>query len=182
MTDYRVIRSRRKTVTLKLCADGALVVQAPLGMTDEEIRRIIEKKRAWIEKHRALLEQRANKEPLLTASELVTLKAQAKVDFDARVAHWAPIVGVSVHRITIRTQHTRWGSCSGKGNLNFNALLMLAPSEVRDYVVVHELCHRKEPNHSARFWAEVARVYPNYKKEEAWLKEHGAALIQRNPR
>ena len=74
-------------------------------------------------------------------------------------------------RITIRAQRSRWGSCSSKGNLNFNCLLMLTPSEIRDYVVVHELCHRIELNHSAYFWAEVARILPDYKECRKWLIE-----------
>ena len=88
-------------------------------------------------------------------------------------------MGVSYGRITIRSQHTRWGSCSAKGNLNFNCLLMLTPPEILDYVVVHELCHRKEMNHSARFWAEVARVIPGYEASKNWLKDNGSALIAR---
>jgi predicted metal-dependent hydrolase len=86
-------------------------------------------------------------------------------------------VGVDYRRITIRSQKTRWGSCSSSGNLNFNCLLLLAPPEVLDYVVVHELCHRKEMNHSPRFWAEVGRVLPDYKKRNKWLKENGSRLM-----
>ena len=97
-----------------------------------------------------------------------------------RVRYFAPKVGVDYGMITIRNQKTRWGSCSARGNLNFNCLLMLAPSEVIDYVVVHELCHRKELNHSPRFWAEVARVLPDYKRQERWLKENGKRLMARN--
>ena len=94
-----------------------------------------------------------------------------------RVAHYAARMGVTYGRITIRHQRTRWGSCSSNGNLNFNCLLMLAPPEVLDYVVVHELCHRKYMNHSKQFWAEVAKVMPDYKKCERWLKEEGSLLI-----
>ena len=70
-----------------------------------------------------------------------------------------------------------WGSCTAKGNLNFNCLLMLTPPEVLDSIVVHELCHRKHMNHSAEFYAEVLRVYPDYRKWEKWLKENGKRLI-----
>jgi predicted metal-dependent hydrolase len=90
-------------------------------------------------------------------------------------------MGISYGRITVRSQHTRWGSCSAKGNLNFNCLLMLVPQEVLDYVVVHELCHRKELNHSARFWAQVERILPDYRIHRKWLKDHGSALIGRLP-
>lgn len=94
-------------------------------------------------------------------------------------AHFAPLVGVDYGRITIRAQRTRWGSCSAQGNLNFNCLLMLTPDDVIEYVVVHELCHRKEMNHSARFLAEVERVLPQYRESRRWLKEHGGGLIGR---
>ena len=102
-------------------------------------------------------------------------------DIPKRVQHYAPLVGVTCGRITIRNQRSRWGSCSSKGNLNFNCLLMLCPEEVRDYVVIHELCHRIEMNHSPKFWAEVERVCPDYRAHRKWLKDHGTELIGRLP-
>ena len=96
-----------------------------------------------------------------------------------RVEYFAKRIGVTYGRITIRNQKTRWGSCSSKGNLNFNCLLMLAPSEVLDYVVVHELCHRKEMNHSKAFWIEVEKVFPDYRDMVKWLKEEGSQIMQR---
>ena len=96
-----------------------------------------------------------------------------------RVAHFAPLVGVTYGRITVRNQRTRWGSCSSKGNLNFNCLLMLAPPGILDYVVVHELCHRKEMNHSPKFWAEVAKVMPDYKERQKWLRTEGSSIMRR---
>lgn len=90
-------------------------------------------------------------------------------------------MGISFGRITIRSQHTRWGSCSADGNLSFNCLLMFAPESVQDYVVVHELCHRKHMNHSPAFWAEVEKVLPDYRLQKAWLKEQGTSLLARLP-
>lgn len=95
------------------------------------------------------------------------------------MAHFAPLAGVTYGSVGLRCLRSRWGSCSGKGSLSFNCPLMLAPSEVTDYVVVHELCHRREMNHSRRFWAEVERVLPDYKIRQDWLKKNGAALLRR---
>ena len=115
----------------------------------------------------------------LTDEELRQLSQQAAQYIPPRVAMYAERIGVSCGRITIRHQRTRWGSCSTKGNLNFNCLLMLTPPEIIDYVIVHELCHRKEMNHSARFWALVAAVLPNYAEQKRWLREHGGVIIGR---
>ncbi len=117
----------------------------------------------------------------LTREELRTLAEKARAYIPERVKFYAPQVGVTYGRVTIRSQKTLWGSCSAKGNLNFNCLLMLAPPEVIDSVVVHELCHRKVMNHSARFYAKVLRVFPDYRKWHGWLKEHGEALMGRMP-
>ena len=113
----------------------------------------------------------------LTFDEIRQLAAQAVEVIPARVRHFAPLIGVTYGRITIRNQRTKWGSCSSNGNLNFNCLLMLTPPEVIDSVVVHELCHRKEMNHSEKFYAEVAKVFPDYKKWDKWLKDNGKALM-----
>ena len=100
----------------------------------------------------------------VTLDKIKALADQALKIIPARVEYFARIIGVTYGNITIRNQKTRWGSCSSKGNLNFNCLLMLAPPEVLDYVVVHELCHRKQMNHSKAFWTEVENVFPDYKK------------------
>lgn len=88
---------------------------------------------------------------------------------------------MSFGRISYRFQRTRWGSCSARGDLSFNCLLLLCPPEVLDYVVVHELCHRRHMDHSGRFWAEVAVMLPDYQARRAWLREHGPALMARLP-
>ncbi len=175
---YRVIRSSRRTVSLQIVPGGEVLVRCPKRMSNADIRRFVESKFGWIEKH---LEKRtaAARLPVFTDEQLQALARQARQTIPERVAHFAPLVGVTYGRITIRSQHTLWGSCSSKGNLNFNCLLMLTPPEVLDYVVVHELCHRKEMNHSARFWAEVEHVLPDYEIRRKWLRENGTALISR---
>ena len=109
------------------------------------------------------------------------LADKARIFIPERVKYYAEVIGVDYGRITIRCQKTRWGSCSSKGNLNFNCLLMLMPSEVIDYVVVHELCHRRVMDHSARFWAEVEREYPDYRRQIQWLNAEGEALLDSLP-
>lgn len=102
--------------------------------------------------------------PALSHEEIRQLARKAMKVIPERVAYYAPLVGVDYGRITIRNQKTRWGSCSSRGNLNFNCLLMLTPPEIIDYVVVHELCHRKEMNHSPLFWKEVENIL------ERWIQ------------
>ncbi len=159
MDKYKLIRSNRKTIAVQIKGDGRIIVRAPLRMADRDIQRFVSSKAAWIEKHLAIIQQRQqSSEASFTMEQPHQLADAAKQDIPQRVARFAALVGVTYGRITIRAQKSRWGSCSGKGNLNFNCLLMLCPEGVRDYVVVHELCHRKELNHSPRFWAEVEKV------------------------
>jgi predicted metal-dependent hydrolase len=92
------------------------------------------------------------------------------------IADYAKHFNLKVNGVRITSARTRWGSCSGKGNLNFTYRLCMAPCEVIEYVVVHELAHLKVPNHSRTFWAEVAKMYPGYQQQRAWLKQHGYRL------
>ena len=180
--EYELIRSRRKTLAVEIRPDGQVLVRAPLRLPRREIERFLMEKSDWIRVHRAKVLQRraqeeANPVSSLTKEQLRTLKKRAAAAISERVEYFAPIVGVTYGNITIRSQKTRWGSCSSKGNLNFNCLLLLAPPEVLDYVVVHELCHRKQMNHSPLFWAEVERVLPDYKASVRWLKQNGRRLM-----
>ncbi len=179
MESFELIRSARHTIAVEI-ENGRVIVRAPLRMSKAEIERFVASKADWIAKHLAAARQRQSVpvQPF-SATEIQQLAAAALQDIPQRVRKYAAIIGVTVGRITIRNQKTRWGSCSSKGNLNFNCLLMLCPEEIRDYVVVHELCHRKEMNHSPRFWNEVARVMPDYAVRRRWLKENGLALIRR---
>jgi len=172
---YQIIKSDRKTIAIQVKPDGQVVVRCPKRMHVEEARRFVESKADWIEKH--LKKRQPQNVVKYTSKEIEQLREQARKRVTERVRYYAPIIGVTYGQIAIRTQHTRWGSCSSKGNLNFNCLLALVPPEVLDYVVVHELCHRKELNHSDRFWKEVERILPDYKARKKWLKVNGGALI-----
>ena len=179
--EYRVIRSGRRTIAAEITAQG-VVVRAPLRMTDKEIAAFVEKNRDKIERYMERAKARRDSlpdEPRLTPEDVKKLAEQAKAHLPQRAAYYAPLVGVTYGRITIRSQRSKWGSCSAQGNLNFNCLLMLCPPEVIDSVVVHELCHRREMNHSKQFYAEVRRVFPEYDKWNRWLKEHGPAIMKR---
>ena len=174
---YKTIKSDRKTIAIQIMPEGNVVVRCPRRMRSDDIKRFVESKSGWIEKH---LAARNPIEPSkLSEKEISKLREEARHLVTQRVKYYAPIIGVPYGQIAIRTQRTRWGSCSSKGNLNFNCLLALVPPDVLDYIVVHELCHRKELNHSERFWTEVGKVLPDYKIRKKWLKDNGANLIAR---
>lgn len=177
MKEYEIIRTGRKTLAAEI-KNGRLILRVPRRATDEEIRVFLQRHRRWIETHLAKAEQ-TTALPKLTEAEIQTLRAQAAEVIGARVAHYAARLGVSYGKITIRFQRSRWGSCNAKGDLSFNCLLMLAPPEVLDSVVVHELCHRRQMNHSKAFYEEVLRVMPDYRQRHRWLKENGPSLLAR---
>ncbi len=104
------------------------------------------------------------------------LKTRARDALAAPVAHYAGILGQEVHRITLRDTRSRWGSCTAQGHLMFSWRLVMAPPEVLDYVAAHEVAHLVEMNHSARFWAVVARLRPDYQTQRDWLRREGAGL------
>lgn len=177
-----VIRSNRKTVAIQVNSDLSVTVRAPRSASEKDIEEILKKKEAWISKHIEKIKktkERLEAEPTekLTREKVIALAEEALKVIPARVEYFARVIGVTYGKITVRNQKTRWGSCSSKGNLNFNCLLMLAPPEVLDYVVVHELCHRKQMNHSKAFWSEVEKVLPDYKEARKWLKEEGSQMI-----
>ena len=179
-----IIRSNRKTLSIQL-KPGEIIARAPLRMKDKEIYSFIESKRSWIEKNLAKIEEHEKaigEVKPFTQEEINALAEKAKTIIPERVKYYAPKIGVTYNRITIRCQRTRWGSCSSKGNLNFNCLLALFPIEVIDSVVVHELCHRKHMNHSPQFYAEIEKVFPEYKKWHKWLSDNGGVYMGRLPK
>ena len=174
-SSYQIIRSDRKSIGIQIMPDGSVVVRCPKRMRLDDIRRFVESKSDWIKKHLAGRDLTAPEK--LTEPELKQLREKTRELVTARVKHFSAIMGVTYNQVAIRTQRTRWGSCSSKGNLNFNCLLGLTPPEVLDYVVVHELCHLIEMNHSKQFWDAVERIMPDYKVHRKWLKDNGNKLI-----
>ena len=178
--EYTILRSRRKTIAIEITPAGQVLVRCPLRMPQREIRHFVDIKSNWIHTHLSRIRQTPSQPPF-SDTELASMKVWAKETIPDQTAFWAARIGVQYNRISIRSQHSRWGSCSSKGNLNFNCLLALVPENVLDYVIVHELCHRKHMNHSPAFWAEVARYLPDYEASRIWLKREGSRLISRLP-
>ena len=170
-------RARRWSLTVPWGEPARLTV--PRWMPDDEVDRVIEAHRVWIERERAKQVPRlgldgrevSEREARVGARELVTMLA----------AEEAAELGVSYSRIEIRDQRTRWGSCSSRGTLSFNWRLVLAPFDVLDYVVVHELCHLREPNHSPGFWRLVASRRPDWRAQRDWLRDFGPELLAFRP-
>ena len=180
--EYTLIRSARRSIGVEIAPDGAVIVRAPLRTPLRRIEALLREKADWIARARARANARTEAAAAagpLTPEELKELKTQARAYLPGRVAYFAERLGVSCGRITVRCQKTRWGSCNAQGDLSFNCLLMLTPPEAVDSVVAHELCHRKHMDHSAAFYAELLRVFPEYPKWRAWLKEHGPVLLAR---
>ena len=165
MNNITVIRTKRKTISIKVNNDLTVTVRAPIFTSDKEIGEILKSKEKWISK---CIEQikRENEElskiDYFTAEEISKLADKALNYIPGRVKYYADIIGVTYGKITIR-----------------NCLLMLMPTEVIDYVVVHELCHRNQMNHSKAFWKEVEKILPNYKDSVGWLKKEGGGIIRR---
>lgn len=174
---YEVIYSNRRTLAIQIAADSSVKVRAPQGLDQYSIDHFLSQQKDWILKH--VEKSRMNPLPVkppLSLSERKRYIRLARDVFTQKVAYFAPIMGVSYGRISIREQKTRWGSCSGAGNLNFNWRLIFAPPEVLDYVVVHELAHRTEMNHSKAFYSLVEGVLPDYENYRKWLRIKGASL------
>jgi len=179
--EYSVVKSSRRTLSIEL-KNGGVTVRAPYFTSKARIREFVQKHTRWIQNNlKKVRRQQAAQENAnrLTQKELDALYAKAKAVLPERVSYYASLLHVKYGRITIRCQRTKWGSCSAKGNLNFNCLLMLCPDDVRDSVVAHEVSHLLELNHSARFYEVLYGIFPDYDRCRKWLTQNGAALMAR---
>lgn len=157
---------RAKRLRISVSRDRRVLVTMPSRYPKILAERFVRSKSAWIiETLRKLPVERK-----LTAAELKQQQKAARVLVHRLVNDYAVRYGFRFGRISIRNQRTRWGSCTKEGNLSFNSRLVTLPPEQQVYIVVHELCHTKEHNHSARFWALVSDILPHYRQLRRELK------------
>ena len=226
---YTIKRSKRKTISISISADGKVTISCPLRTSDEAIKRLVEEKRAWIIKKLSDINNRpkqqehsfkngecfmlfgqkfllrvvptdhsaiANTVRLLEAEQIIEVYctpdahnsgvresllkwyvAQLDCVINKRFEYFSKLLQVSPKKVYLKELRSCWGSCSSKGSISINWRLIMAPPQILDYVIVHELCHMKEMNHSERFWRLVSSVYPDYKQARAWLKKNSRMLV-----
>lgn len=182
---YTLIKSRRKSCSISVDLQKGVIVRTPIGYSQRKLQELFLEKEDWIvshyRKYRAACERAAehsgNMTPVQRDALVKRYRDAAKEYIPARVEYYSRFVRGNYKKIAIRDQKTRWGSCSESGTLSFSWRLMLAPPAVLDYVVVHELCHFENMNHSKDFWQAVENILPDYKERRRWLKEHGAELM-----
>lgn len=178
--EYTLIRSRRKTIALQVNSKAELVVRAPNFAPKKIIEGFIAEKTKWLDekiaiKKRQLEALEQNIEPR-GEQWYKDKKAQARKLFHERVDYYEKLTGLKVSKLKLSSAKTRWGSCSRAGNISLVWRLVMAPIEIVDYVIVHEIIHLRHPNHSKAFWDDVAKIIPDYKTHRRWLRDNGYAL------
>lgn len=166
--DYTVKYSSRKTLAISI-KDGCVIVRAPRGCPKIEIEKQLSLHMDWIEKHIAKSIRRIKKDEGLTDRDISRLKREARLYFKSKLLEYSRIMGLTPGRMTITSAKHRYGSCSSSGNICFSYRLMLYPEAAREYVVVHELAHLVEMNHSPRFYNIIKKYMPDYKERKKLL-------------
>ena len=169
--DYEIIYTSRKTLAISV-KNGRVIVRSPMGVANNTIERFIKKNRGWIDKHVEMSKNTNDPFADLSRSELENIRESARAILTSKTEKYSHIMGLKYGRITITGAKTRFGSCSSKGNISYSYRLVLYPEDAIDYVVVHELAHIKEMNHSKRFYAIIEKVLPDYKERIKLLKNH----------
>ena len=168
--DLEIIYSNRKTISITV-KEGRVIVRAPRGISQARIDSFVNKNLAWIEKRIEITKNQHDPIASMTDAQIKRLRELARTYLTAKTEECSKIMGLKFGRITITGAKTRFGSCSSKGNISYSYRLMLYPEAAIDYVVVHELAHLVEMNHSRRFYAIVEKVLPDYKERVKLLKK-----------
>lgn len=172
------VSKRARRMRLSIYCDGNFVVTAPQNMSDNIIEQFIIRKSQWILDKLDYFKSISGQVFAKGAKkEYSKYKDQAFVLAQKRIEYFNKTCGFKFNKINIKNQKTRWGSCSRKGNLNFNYKIALLPEKLSDYIIVHELCHLKEFNHSQKFWNLVAKNLPDYLKSQDELRKIGVKFI-----
>ena len=158
---------------LRVLDDGRLRVTLPRWGSKKEAQAFVDRSGAWITRQ---LRKQLAAPPVVSGNE-AELRARASKELPGRLIELARQHGISVRQVSIRNQRTRWGACSARGSITLNWRLVLVPDFVRDYVIIHELMHRRELNHSKRFWKHVAAACPRYDEARRWLLSDGRRLF-----
>lgn len=170
--DYDLTKNKRaKRMRISVSAGGALSVTVPYCFPESFVERFLREKAEWIVRQMAVFERRGGLFARYGRAHYLEHREAARRLAHERLAHFNQFYNFSYGDVSIRDQKTRWGSCSRSGNLNFNYKLAVVPEHIADYVIVHELCHCKEFNHSKAFWHLVARTVPNHAEIRRQLRE-----------
>ena len=182
--EVQIIHSKRASIGITLDRQGKILLRVPLKMPNDMVQNFLNEQEEWVQKSIQKMQKRKAEQEgrpkmeKLTKEQLIKLKEQAEIVIPKLVSFYSLQVRASYGEVTIRCQKTRWGSCSAQGNLSFNCLLLNTPKKVLDYVIIHELCHRHEMNHSKKFWELVERYCPDYKEAKEWLSANGSQLME----
>ena len=166
-----------RQVRLMIHANGRITVSAPKFVTQKYIKDFILSRKEWIINTLAKCRPDDLNKIKLSKKDFQINKRLALKMVKEKIEQFGALYNLRPQKIFIRNQSTRWGSCSGHGNLSFNFRLIYLPEPLLDYLVVHELCHLQEMNHSYRFWSLVAKTIPDYKKRKTALREAGRRLL-----
>lgn len=168
--EYKLIRSKRKTISIEINERCEVIVRAPNRISERQIEKFVLEKQDWIEKALEKMKKRSETRKVYSEAEFKELYKKAKDILPDRLEFWSNVMGFTPTGVKITSAKKRFGSCSPKNSLCFSVFLFDYPAEAIDYVIVHELCHIKEHNHSARFWALVQKYMPDYKERQKLLK------------
>ena len=163
---YTIRKSRRaKHLRLVVHCDGRVVVTVPRGVRQSIVERFISEKKQWVLKKLHFFENVDNRGGrVFSNKDYQKYKEEARQLVHDRIDFYNKEYGFKFNRISIKNQRTLWGSCSAKSNININYKVLFLPKELQDYLIVHEMCHLKELNHSSKFWNLVQKTVPDYKK------------------
>ena len=171
--------SKRRSIVIQI-KNGEVFVKAPNRTSHKYLQELVSKKQNWIIKKLEQSKVRLEEKQFTKIQDpaLLTLyKTELSKYLEYKLPELALQIGVNYHRVTIKKMSSRWGSCSSKGNLNFSLFLWNTPMYVIDYVIIHELCHRRFMNHSKSFWSLVEQHCPEYKLAHKWLKTSGKRVM-----